>query len=448
ANVLYIADLARRYEAGGGLSFRGFVEALDEAAERADAPEAPILEESSDGVRMMTVHKAKGLEFPVVILADMTCSLTRDTADRYISGDLCAMRLANWAPQDLLDHEPEEIARDQAEAERIAYVAATRARDLLVIPAVGDEPYDRGWLSPLNGAIYPAPNARAERQEAPGCPLTGRDTVLSRPDPDPFLHNPVVPGLHRLPSPDGGTHDVVWWDPAALRLRVEHDNGIRHAELITRDAPRAVVEQTLTAYREWESRRAETIVRGSAPSMRVRTAGEWARTDEPPPDGLALPDVTVVSLERGEPQPSGRRFGTLLHAVLAAAPLDGRHELVDALAAVHGHLLGASADEIAAAAGLARSVLGHPLLVEAADAARRGACHREAPVTWRSDDGTLFEGVVDLAFRNGSRWVVVDFKTDRAPAAALEAYRRQVGFYAAAIARATGEPCDAVLVLT
>ncbi|HEX7085022.1 MAG TPA: UvrD-helicase domain-containing protein [Vicinamibacterales bacterium] len=447
ANVLHVADLARRYEADGGLSFRGFVEALDEASERAEAPEAPILEEGSDGVRMMTVHKAKGLEFPVVVLADMTCSLARDTADRYIAGDLCAMRLAGWAPLDLIDHEPEEIERDQAEAERIAYVAATRARDLLVIPGVGDGPFDSGWLSPLNRAIYPAAGARADRLEAPGCQLRGRDTVLWRPDPDPLLHNPVTPGLHRIPSPDGGTHDVVWWDPAALRLHVEPESGIRHAELITRDAPRALVEQTLATYREWEMQRADTIVRGSAPSMLVRTAGEWARSDEPPPDGLTLPEVTVVSLARDDAQPSGRRFGTLLHAVLAATPLDGRQEAVDELAAVQGHLLGASADEIAAAAGIARAVLAHPVLIEAAGAAQAGACHREAPVTWRTADGTLFEGVVDLAFRTGGRWVVVDFKTDRAPDTALDVYRRQVGFYAAAIARATGEPCDAMLVL-
>src|SRR5690606_38712155 len=131
------------------------------------------------------------------------------------------------------------------------------------------------------------------------------------------------------------------------------ESGIRHAELITRDAPRALVEQTLAAYRAWETQRADTIVRGSTPSMRVVTAGEWARSDEPPPEGLALPEVTVVSLARGEAQPSGRRFGTLLHAVLAAAPLDGRREAVDELAAVQGHLLGASDDEIAAAAGLA-----------------------------------------------------------------------------------------------
>src|SRR6185295_15617016 len=68
ANVLHVAELARQYEAGGGISFRGFIDELRDAAS-AEAAEAPILEEGSDGVRLMTVHKAKGLEFPVVILA-------------------------------------------------------------------------------------------------------------------------------------------------------------------------------------------------------------------------------------------------------------------------------------------------------------------------------------------------------------------------------------------
>ena len=71
ANVLHVAELARQYEASGGISFRGFIDELRLAAESTAAAEAPILEEGSDGVRLMTVHKAKGLEFPVVILADL-----------------------------------------------------------------------------------------------------------------------------------------------------------------------------------------------------------------------------------------------------------------------------------------------------------------------------------------------------------------------------------------
>jgi ATP-dependent exoDNAse (exonuclease V) beta subunit len=59
ANVLHVAELARQYEAGGGVSFRGFIDQLRQAAESTEVAEAPILEEGSDGVRLMTVHKAK-----------------------------------------------------------------------------------------------------------------------------------------------------------------------------------------------------------------------------------------------------------------------------------------------------------------------------------------------------------------------------------------------------
>ena len=158
ANVLQIAELARQYESGGGISFRGFVEQLKEEAKSSQVAEAPILEAGSDGVRIMTVHKAKGLEFPVVILADITANIARRDASRYVDPErqLCALRIGGWSPADLVDHEPIEIARDEAEGVRVAYVAATRARDLLVIPAVGDGALRSRWVSPLNAAIYPS----------------------------------------------------------------------------------------------------------------------------------------------------------------------------------------------------------------------------------------------------------------------------------------------------
>ena len=194
ANVLHVAELARQYEADGGISFRGFVDELRIAAETAQAAEAPILEEGSDGVRMMTVHKAKGLEFPVVILADLTCKLSRAEAGRWLDPDannLCALKIGGWAPVDLLLHDAEEAARDRAESERLTYVAATRARDLLVVPAIGDGPYDGGWLDPLTSAIYPPEAQRRTPQHAQGCPaFRSKDSVLNRPDRDPARPTP------------------------------------------------------------------------------------------------------------------------------------------------------------------------------------------------------------------------------------------------------------------
>ena len=75
---------AERYGAAfferGASSFRAFVEKLESGAERGEADEAPIVEEGLDGVRVMTVHKAKGLEFPVVVLADPTAEAAQRQA--------------------------------------------------------------------------------------------------------------------------------------------------------------------------------------------------------------------------------------------------------------------------------------------------------------------------------------------------------------------------------
>jgi ATP-dependent helicase/nuclease subunit A len=59
--------MARHFEQEAS-SFRAFVEKLEADVERGNADEAPIVEEGIEGVRVMTVHKAKGLEFPAVIL--------------------------------------------------------------------------------------------------------------------------------------------------------------------------------------------------------------------------------------------------------------------------------------------------------------------------------------------------------------------------------------------
>src|SRR4029079_4184412 len=83
-NVYHIADLARAYELRGGISFRGFVEQLNSKAEREGIAEPPVLEDAAESGRIMTVHAAKGLEFPIVILADMTAKISQSTASKYI----------------------------------------------------------------------------------------------------------------------------------------------------------------------------------------------------------------------------------------------------------------------------------------------------------------------------------------------------------------------------
>jgi ATP-dependent exoDNAse (exonuclease V) beta subunit len=462
ANVLHIAELARQYEAAGGISFRGFIDELQKAAASTQAAEAPILEEGSDGVRLMTVHKAKGLEFPVVILADMTCRMSRSDASRYLDAPngLCAARIGGWAPHELHDHEAQEVACDEAEGIRLAYVAATRARDLLVVPAVGDAPWEGGWASPLNDALYPSIDRRRSASRGPKCPaFRSKDTVLERPDDETALPSTVCPGLYEF----AGGYSVVWWDPAALTLGLKPVMGVRRDDLIVKDVARDVVADGRTKYDAWKLARINARDRGSVPSMRVKTVREWvalsdaevARPFQGRDEGgaksptLQSQEVLVISvpLRLRDPRPAGAAFGTLVHAVLARAPFGASRAELDDIAALETRLLAMSEEDAAPAAAIAESVMKHDLLERAGRADARGACRRETPVTLTLDDGTLVEGIVDLAFEEDGAWTVVDYKTDREIATdGEEQYRRQLAAYALAISRATGTPASGILV--
>jgi ATP-dependent exoDNAse (exonuclease V) beta subunit len=486
ANVLRVAELARTYEASGGISFRGFVERLREEAED-EAPEAPIVEESSDGVRIMTVHKAKGLEFSVVVLADITAGISGNPG-RYIDPDraLCALRLGGWQPWDLIEHEADEAARDRAEGVRVAYVAATRARDVLVVPAVGDDPFaaswtgaEEGWIAPVHARIYPPAERRRISAGARGCPEFGEDSVLERPDRDSPGRDNVRPGLHAFDSdrePEPGPRErgearvgygVVWWDPRLLSLDVARIYGLRREDLI-QDPGREVVEADRRAYDDWLGAGGLARERGGVPSVRIETVTEWARRDRggdvdsraapvgPPaePTGTAAAasttvragDVEVIDVAPGVSRVGGARFGTLVHATLATVALDAGAEQIAEAVGLQARILGVPADEVDAATAVVGRALAHPLLLGARDAWRAGRCRREAPVTCVLPDGALAEGVLDLAFEDADGWTVVDFKTDAEIAAALPIYRRQVALYASVVATATGGRVRAVLL--
>ncbi len=493
ANVLQIAELARRYEADGGLSFRGFVDELREAADRAPTPEAPILEEGTDGVRLMTVHKAKGLEFPVVILADIGCKLSRDDAQRYLdsSRGLAAIKLAGWAPLDLREHNDLEASRDKAEGVRLAYVAATRARDLLVVPAIGDGPDDKHWVQPLAAAIY-----GGDAVTAVGVPaFTGKDTHLDRPPSNmPTLHT-MRPGAYGHVDPTTGeSYTVAWWDPLALDRPGAERRGLRHEHLIHKDAPADVVAADRAAYDAWRAWRTSVLDRGAASSRRTMTATEWADASldgavvTPPDVAARAARVTVVDAGLpGDPRPSGRRYapvhallvarparrhdrdhrahghragppverlgrrtgrrgGTWLHALLAHVPLDASVEAIARMAAMQARMLNASDDERAFAAEAAERALAHDVFVRARAAVAAGrACQREMPLAAMAG-GVLVDGQADLAFDDGASWVVVDFKSDVAIASAEPGYRLQVAFYANAVSRAYDRPVEALLL--
>ena len=470
ANVLRLMDLARRFEGEGATSFRSFVEQLISDAERGQASDAPIVEEGTEGVRVMTVHRAKGLEFPIVVLCDPSASLRRDRPGLFVDPlrNLWAAPLAGCAPLDLLENTEESLRRDEEEGVRLAYVAATRARDVIVVPVVGDEEHG-GWFDVLHPAIYPAHSERRHSSPALGCPRFGDESVMDRP---PRARagpgGSVKPGKHQ---PRSGEHEVVWWDPHALRLEVDRTTGLRAWWVLTPppDPSDGGPDEGAASFDAWQTRRGAALEAGAAPTLRPETVTARSLADEA--EWLATPMGTevaegqagaapTVAVERVEAtrlgRPHGKRFGTLVHAVLADLPLDGDEEQAareaEALAQAHARILGAPTDEQRAAAATALSALQHPLLRRAAAAER---CLREVPIAIRRGPGTsgepvVMEGIIDLAFRevtdDGARWVVVDFKTDLREDPPPE-YHRQVGLYVEALGAATGEPAVGALLM-
>jgi ATP-dependent helicase/nuclease subunit A len=428
ANVYRLTDLARSFEASGAAtSFRAFVEYLDGEYESGDTGEAPILEQEGGGVQLMTVHKAKGLEFPVVILADLTCKLTgREGGDRFSDPGrrLCAQRLLWCAPWELLDAADDEAKADEEEALRVAYVAATRARDLLVVAALGEEDRPGGWLSPLHAALYPPPERFRVSAPAPGCPKFGGTTVLNRPA-DQREEVSVKPGLH---YPKAGTHPVVWFDPAVLALDVAKDEGVENEQVLSGTPEQAVEE--LRLYNEWKDARAIRLASGAVERYRVAVAESFGACEE----AEHIP-VGVVTLPAESGRATGRKFGRVVHDILQhAASADD----VEALAEIWGRRHSATADEKVAAAEAARNALEYVAGAMPAGAER----HRELEVMVRLQDGRLVGGRIDLAWRDANSWTVVDYKTDRRAKRKIA----QVQLYGLALERATGMPVRGVIL--
>jgi ATP-dependent helicase/nuclease subunit A len=134
-NIRKILQNARAFE-HRNLSFRSFARWLKdrEALVTAEA-ESPLVEEDEDAVRLLTIHKAKGLQFPVVVLANLSQQRSRKTSLVIERGGTIQFKTGVGLRTGGFDDAVEfELRREEAESARLLYVAATRAGDILVVP--------------------------------------------------------------------------------------------------------------------------------------------------------------------------------------------------------------------------------------------------------------------------------------------------------------------------
>jgi ATP-dependent helicase/nuclease subunit A len=176
ANLLRILDTARALEARGRSTFGALVRWLHaQDAAGYEESESPVVDEGDQVVRLMTVHSAKGLEFPIVVLPalewDRGPAAPRLVVDRRPGAPALAVSLGKVADfrietENLPELTEREARREAAEQLRLFYVATTRARDHLVLPLLtGGEP--RGFAAfcaPLLDEAF----AGVQRVAAPG----------------------------------------------------------------------------------------------------------------------------------------------------------------------------------------------------------------------------------------------------------------------------------------
>ncbi len=185
ANIHKLLRLARRFEATEGRGLRAF---LDHVAHRGalatGEPQAPAGGAEPDAVRLMTIHAAKGLEFPIVCLADLGRATNGTPPDLVVDGERVGLRLVGLdgsEPRACLHYAElcEERRRsEQAEEERIVYVAMTRARERLLLSGAVD--FAR-WPAERPGGPPIAWLAPALAPEIPECARTLQRPVLDLP---------------------------------------------------------------------------------------------------------------------------------------------------------------------------------------------------------------------------------------------------------------------------
>ena len=395
ANVRKLMRMARGYEADEGRDLRGFIDAVAERdVIQAREGEAP-LEAEAVGVRLMTVHRAKGLEFPVVCLADLGKDGRDDDGQLRISEDgSVGLRLAQLGGGAVDSARLERIKAEgkraaEEEERRIFYVAVTRAKEHLVLSGATDlatrpkpselaEPMRWIWRGFCEG--LPSDGASGIHVDV----REGREVAVRWTRCTPETVEEVLPAADRtpvLPEPD---HQPGYQQPVL--------------ELGLPPAPRALAVSRLS-YSGLEAYRRCGYRFFLERTLRLRPV-------EPPPGP-----------EPAEPGMSKLLRGTVVHGLLErmnfARPVVPADEEVAAAIALHG--VEALPDEVADVRAMVERVAGSELRARI-HAARR--VRTELPFAFTltppgsGGRSVLINGVVDVHADEGARTLVVDWKSD------------------------------------
>ena len=389
--IRFVVDQARAWsesEAGGLRAYLAW--AKRQGDESARVAEAVLPETDADSVRVMTVHAAKGLEFPIVIVSGLSSQPGGGRGGVDVlwprSGGYALKLGKDLQTGDFEQAKPVDEQMDHHERLRLLYVACTRARDHLVV------------------SMHRKAAAKAvERQKMSNAALLA----------EAAKELPMLEPLGAGTGPFAGNS----------------------AASVTTPPPLAAWQAAMRAV-QTHSARASSV---SASSLE----GQDVEGDVDPGLEKGSRNLELPPWNKGR---YGTAIGRAVHGVLQVVDLGSGDGLEDA---VRSQCLAEGVLEYEAVVGdLCRSAL-------ASEVVQRAAARehwREVYVGTPQVDGTLSEGIIDLLYREDDHsLVVVDYKTDAVPSAALavraKVYRPQQAAYVQMVGAATGQPVSSARLL-
>ncbi|MDQ3342031.1 MAG: UvrD-helicase domain-containing protein [Actinomycetota bacterium] len=390
----FVLDQARAWSESEGGTLREYLDwARMQASESARVAETILPETDDDAVRILTIHGAKGLEFPITILSGMTTASTGRRTRVEVAfpakGPVALKVSTALVTPEFEAFKPIDEQMDFHERLRLLYVACTRAKDHLIVSL---------HRKPPRKSVPESPKRTSAELIAGAC-----EDLERLPTPTTAPGRPAV-----VPVPDG--------IPAPPPF--EHWEAERSVKLAASTRRRSLGASDVALLTHGQDPDAETVAGGEKDAR----------------------DLELPPWQKGR---YGTAVGRAVHAVLQTVDLvtgAGLAQAAAAQAAAEG-IIGREA----AVARLAGAALSAPSVVESHGCRR----WRETYVATTVGDRTL-EGYIDLLYRTGEGLVVVDYKTassTRDLDRRIAAYRAQGGAYAVAVEQATGERvCRVVFV--
>lgn len=459
ANLQLLLQYADSYDANSSYGVSGFVRYMDRLSEQdSSLGTAATLSPNANVVRIMSIHKSKGLEFRVCIVADLNHRFNDSELNRkLILHPELGIGLQGRQPDTgytypTLCHSAireASLRSERSEALRVLYVAMTRAREKLVLTAY-DAPNRNSDKDPLAASIRSA-SARLYGEdtvppmEVLRCSSFYQWALLA------FLQHPDA-ALLRARDAEGPVAllPVVRNEEAApVLFEIDDEAGEAEADEVNDGAAEAVaadpalVEQ-LRSRMTWEYPHAAL-----AASLSKRSASHLA---EKPFSTDFFAESRPESLSRLGMTPAER--GTCLHKFMQYADFDRAEEdaeaekqrLVD-----RGFLLPDEAEVVDA--GQVRSFFASPIAERMKKSPRVLREHKfaillpagmfdEALPDRDASEEVLIQGIIDCAFEEDGAMVLLDYKTDRVKNGTelAERYRDQLDLYKVALEETLGLP--------